>query len=335
MSSTAVHRDPRLRARITRCAPLTYRDGVDASLDRPAHVRAASALAWIGDHLAILQDDANFIALADPRDARVGSIPLPAGPDGRRQFDDLLGNKRSKLDLESCITIGEGSDATIVAFGSGSTPAREQIIIARHVAGAAPMIALVPASRFYATLRDAHDFAGSELNIEGAVLAPDGELHLFARGNGAARDGRLPVNAACSVNWAALWAHLNDQSLAPPSPRWIRRFDLGAVDGIPLGFTDAMRWGRGVLFSAAAEASPDAVRDGPVAGSAIGFISDDGSARCAVAVGEGGRPFRGKVEGLAEGPDARSIYAVVDEDDPATPSELCVIVLEGEWPELR
>ena len=332
MHSTPVDGNPRLRARIARRTPLTYRDGADPTLDRPAHVRAASALAWVGDRLVILQDDANFLALANRRGAEVESVPMPRGPDERRLFDDVLGNKRHKLDLESCLVFGDGRDATLVAFGSGSTPARERILVARGLTGPAPSIDLIPASRFYEVLRDAGDFAGSELNIEGAVLARNAELRLFARGNGAARNGREPVNATCTIDWAALWAHIHDATLPPPEPQSVRQFDLGAIDGIPLGFTDAIRWGSGVMFAAAAEASPDAVRDGPVAGSAIGLIAGDGSACCAILLDEDGAPFRGKVEGLAEGADASFVYAVADEDDPGRPSELCVIALEGDWP---
>ena len=85
------------------------------------------------------------------------------------------------------------------------------------------------------------------------------------------------------------------------------------------------------MFAAAAEDSPDAVRDGRVAGSAIGVIAEDGTARCALLVGEDGQLFPGKIEGLAAGQSAGLLYAVADEDDPGRASELCIIALEGEW----
>ena len=46
--------------------------------------------------------------------------------------------------------------------------------------------------------------------------------------------------------------------------RDVVRYELGVIDGIPLGFTDATALGDAVLFSAAAEDSPDATRDGRV-----------------------------------------------------------------------
>lgn len=335
MSLVHVTRHPVAIARITRRVPLMYREGADAGTDRPAHVRAASALTWVGERLVVLQDDANFLALADPLDARADAVTLPAGPAGRRQFDDGRGNKAEKLDLESCITVGSGADAIVVAFGSGSTAARERVLVARGLTNATPSIDLIAVPRFYAALRDARDFAGVELNIEGAVLVGDRQLRLFGRGNGAARDGLAALNATCTVDWRELWNHLQDPTSDPPRPRSTARYDLGSIDGVPLGFTDAMQWAGGVMFSAAAEASPDAVRDGEVAGSVIGLIPLDGPPTWLPVLDERGDRFRGKIEGLAPAGEPAVVHAVADADDPGTPSELCVIRIEGWEPAPR
>ena len=334
--------DPGLTARILRRSALRYRDGADPMADRPGHVRAASALAWVGDRLVIVQDDANFLALADPftdteadtnrgsvGDAHADAVHLPAGHEGRRQFDEGRGNKAHKLDLESCITFGSGSDTTLVAFGSGSTAAREQILVATDLVTGDPTVEVVPARELYASLRTAADFAGSELNIEGAVLLGDRELRLFGRGNGAARDGRVPTNATCTLDWAPLWAWLRDRSLRPPTPHSIVRYDLGTIDGVPLGFTDAMARSDGILFSAAAEASPDAVQDGVVSGSVLGIIPAHGEPRCMRVLDERGEAFTGKIEGVTAGARAGTVHVVVDEDDPSRPSELCEVGIEG------
>jgi hypothetical protein len=70
-------RDARLAATVVERRPLWYCAGADAALDRPAHVRAGSSLAWLEGRLAVLQDDANFLALVDPRTGGVDSISLP------------------------------------------------------------------------------------------------------------------------------------------------------------------------------------------------------------------------------------------------------------------
>ena len=143
--------DPGLSFRLTRRVPLHYSDGADEAVDRPRHVRAGSSLAWVGGRLALIQDDANFLALVDPVTAAVGSITLPAGKGGVRQFDDLRGNKKQKLDLEACVTVEGG--ATFLAFGSGSTERREKILVVRGIGAPAPDVRLVELSTLYRLLR--------------------------------------------------------------------------------------------------------------------------------------------------------------------------------------
>lgn len=54
----------------------------------------------------------------------------------------------------------------------------------------------------------------------------------------------------------------------------ITQYDLGWMEGVRLSFTDATLVRSGILYSAAAEDSPDAVLDGEVAGSALGLIQE-------------------------------------------------------------
>jgi hypothetical protein len=325
-------RDPGLRARIVRSVPLVYAEGADAALDRPAHVRAGSGLAWIGGALALVQDDANFVALADPATGLARAIPLPAGEGGLRQFDDGRGNKRFKLDLEACTVVphADGRE-TLLAFGSGSAALRERILRIGGAAGAQPRVELREAVTFYTRLRDTADFAGSELNVEGAVWRL-GRIILLNRGNGAAVDGRAPVNATCEIGWEELAAYLDGPGAhPPPEPRSVIQYDLGEIDGHRLSFTDALSIGFLLLYTATAEDSPNAVDDGPVAGSALGVVEPDGVARWAALEDADGAPFRGKVEGVARGTRPGTVLVIVDRDDPALPSELCEVELIGNW----
>jgi len=322
--------DSALTARVVRRVPLLYADGADPALDRPAHVRSASGLVRAGGRVAVIQDDANFVALADPATGQARAITLPAGEGGLRQFDDLRGNKRYKLDLESCVIVDDG-EGTLIAFGSGSTPLREKIVTVRGVASASAHVRVVDASALYTALRAETGFSGSELNVEGAALA-GGVLRLFNRGNGAPHGRLQPVNATCDVDLAAFLAFLADPATAPPPPlRDVVRYDLGAIDGLPLTFTDAEERGGALLYAAAAEASPDATRDGPVAGCAIGIIHD-GQARYAMVEESRGGRYAGKIEGILPHPDDPArLHAVIDRDDPGAASELLEVVLGGEW----
>ena len=329
--------DDRLGARIVRRARMRYAGGADPAHDRPAHVRAASGMAWLGDRLTVIQDDAAFVGLVDPATGIAEPLTLPGGVDGARQFDDARGNKHAKLDLEALVRVPVGDGALLVAFGSGSMAPRETIVLLSFAAGAARKagIAVRPAPRFYAALRGAPGFAGSDMNIEGAVYT-EGTVRLFGRGNGAVVGSLRPLNASCDVDWAALRSHLDSATTTgPPLPGEITQYDLGSIDGLALGFTDATI-GRNemVMYAAAAEASPDARRDGDVRGSALGMIrgARAESARWTVVRDEEGRIFTGKIEGIALDPtDDRRVLAVVDADDHAEASQLLELALTGDW----
>lgn len=323
-----------LRAVVRSRRPLFYAQGADRSLDRPAHVRAGSGLAWwtgggLGARLVVAQDDSSFLALLDAPHASVDALTLDHVHEGQRQFDDTRGNKKRKLDLEAC-TVARGPDGRerMIAWGSGSLPARERLVVLEPGAGAR----IVDAGALYAGLRGAEELAGSELNIEGAAALGD-RVRLFQRGNGAPRGALQPVDATCDLDLAELLAWLDaPESHAPPRPRDIVQWDLGSVRGVRLTFTDACRGpGDAVAFLAAAEASPDATRDGEVVGVAIGVLERSGEARWALVRDAGGEPVLDKCEGLAWVPGAagRRALVVVDRDDPDAPSELLELDLEG------
>ena len=270
---------------------------------------------------AVAQDDASFIGLVGA-DGAVRALALPRGPGGRRVFEERLGNKQSKLDLEASF----GVDGRLVAFGSGSRPERERVVVVERGARAR----VVDASAFYRRLRDARAFAGTELNVEGAV-ALCRTLRLFQRGNGAPRDGLEPVNATVDLDAFLAWLD-GGAEREPPALGTIRRYDLGSVSGVTYGFTDAAALGDGrALFLAGAEDSPDAVLDGAILGARIGVLDSD-SARFTDLVGADGRPAIVKAEGILPRRDrADVVHVVLDPDDPDRPAVLCDVVLTGPW----
>lgn len=324
--------DPNLSATIVSRRPLRYRTPANPALDRPAHVRAGSSLTWVGTRLALVQDDANFVALVDPRTGLARAIPLPAGEDGRRHFDDARGNKQHKLDLEACCTIEGPSGALFIALGSGSKRRRRRVVTIESVAARHPRVTLIDADALYTALESVTAFAGSDMNIEGAVAMP-GALRLFSRGNGAVRDGVAPVNASGDLAIAALLTHLAAPgTVAAPALEAVTQYDLGDLEGLPLGFTDATIAGGLLLYTAAAEASKDATVDGTVSGSVIGVIPPHGHLRHAPLTDVHGRRTMDKVEGIAAAPGANDrVYVVVDPDDHARPAELCEVSLGGAW----
>jgi hypothetical protein len=318
-------------ARVTSRQALRYSAGADPTTDRPPHVRAGSGCAFIslpgvGWRLAVVQDDAAFVALVDVATGIVDVVEL-AARDGVRQFDATRGNKMDKLDLESvCVVAIDGAPA-LLAAGSGSARVREVFVLLR-LTEIGVTVEELPASGFFSALKAQPDFAGSELNVEGMVIIDDGRtLRLFNRGNGAPRGATQPINATIDVELQPLLAHLRGEAALPPISN-VRQFPLGAIGGARLTFTDATMSRHGVLFTAAAEASKNVIDDGQVAGTRLGLIRFDASHVLVPILDESDAPLLDKVEGIALDPNATDrAWLVVDNDDPSLPADLLAVAL--------
>lgn len=331
MSHEAPHRavrpDPALSATVLARTPLRYADGADVSLDRPAWVRAASAVRRVGARLVFAQDDAAFVAWQDA-DGSVRSVPMPMS-DGVRIFDEGRGNKKRKLDLEAAFVWRVAGEDVFVALGSGSTAARERVVVTRFGPDGARTPEVIDAHALYAALRGCVAFCGSELNLEGAVALPGGDVQLIQRGNGAASESLAPVDATCVVSGSWWDALLSGREVAPPELRDVTSWDLGDLDGCRLTFTDAVALSDDrIWFTASAEDSPDTYRDGEVVGSVVGWISSTGAGYTRL-IDADGRPLRDKVEGIERGDAPDRVLLVVDADDPSRPAERLDVGLVG------
>jgi len=295
--------------------PLAWRSAHDREVAGMPHPRAASGLARLPGNpfrLALVQDDAASLAVVDPATGLADAIALPNAHGPR--FDAPFGEKQNKPDLECCVVVTSPSGRKVImAFGSGSTEARERIALVDVVTHEAR---LCPAHGLYSALH-ASGLARQALNIEGAVATGD-RLWLFQRGNG----GAVPGLASVSV--AALWDHL----AGGPAPLVddVRHVTLGEIDGVALGFTDAALLDGRIWWLGSAESSPDTYDDGAVAGSALGLL--DGPS--AILRTPDGAAFIGKAEGLVlVSPELA--WVAIDPDDPKQPAELLALTLSG-WP---
>ena len=292
----------------------------DAGSDLPAHVRAGSGLRRWGGRLVVVQDDVNALALVDERTGAVTPLLLPAGAEGRRHFSEGRGNKAAKMDLEACAALPDGR---LLVLGSGSSPARERLVLVE------PDLALrvVEAGPLFAHLRSRPDFAGAELNLEGAVVV-GGRLWLFQRGNGRATEGRAPCSAVGELALSALLDFV-ERGAGPPTLAAVRRVELGQIGGVPFGFTDATALPDGrVVFLAGAEGSPDVTADGPVLGARLGLLDGEHVVLCEI-VDEHGQPTPLKLEGIdhlgADEDGALRFSVVADMDDPEVPAALATL----------
>lgn len=326
MSLARATHDASLSARILTRRALHYGT---PEIDSGPHVRATSGVCWLGDELAMVQDDALFIALLNPKVGTVRAVPLPMRADGARLFDKERGNKAFKPDLEACISITFEGAPALLGFGSGSHENREALALVRSVGGSyhAELTAL-PA--LYAQLRALPGFLSNELNLEGAALLGD-VVRLFQRSNGTLREGSSEAScASCDLSLSALLGHLRAPHTPPPAMHNVQRYDLGSLDDARLTITDVSARADGaLLFTASAERSPNAYDDGEVAGSALGIIDVRGVRMCLLR-DEHGNPTRDKAEGLTLfRDDPTRAYVVFDPDDHRLPASLAEVALSG------
>jgi hypothetical protein len=257
-------------------------------------VSAGSVLLAVGSRLLAVQDDAFRVTWIDPESLALEAVML--------RGDGAPLPKPVKPDFEAAVATPGG---TIYVVGSGSLPTRCSIA---RLSGTG--VSLYEHPRLYDCVAGALGLAGRP-NVEGAAIAGD-RLRLFQRGapSGcvelplASLDGAAPVALAAFV------------------------LDLGALDGIPLGITDVATLGPGhCAFVAAAEDTPDAIADGPVAGSVIGEWREQAGGAHRLRWTR--LPGASKVEGLVVDADRRGGWILTDADDAALESELCRIELAG------
>ena len=285
--------------------------------DRPPsqpHLSAASGLVCAHGRAYVIADDAQHLAVfrdltsaGELHRLLPGDLPFAAPA-----------RKRLKADFETLFllpSIGHSTGQMLVALGSGSRPNRNTGVVIPLGAAGVPLRAVhrFDLQALYEPLREAL----GEINIEGAMLL-DGGFALLNRGVAGRTDNalaRYPLRALQDL----IDAKASGPGRAVP-PTSIQRFDLGALDAVPLGFTDAAALpGGGWVFSAAAEDTTGSYADGRCAGSVLGMVAAQGGGvslhRLATAI---------KVEGIALRESGRRIDVcmVTDADDPACASAL-------------
>jgi hypothetical protein len=259
---------------------------------------AASGLVQDGPRIYVVADDERFLDVyALPEGRRTARIPLGPGPDLPAEHRE---RKRLKPDLEALALLPDGQ---LLAMGSGSAPNRCGGFVFAAIGAVEALVAsprAVDLGPLFQSLRPRFP----ELNVEGAAVCGPW-LRLLQRGNGAAG-----ANAVIDLDLAGVLAALS--AGAPLGAGLVQRVvpvALGALDGVPLSFTDASPLGPdAVAFLAAAEDTDDPYEDGACAGSVAGVLDADGAIRWMERV-EG----RHKLEGLAT--SAAGTLMVADPDD--------------------
>lgn len=286
----------------------------------PPHLYAASGLVAAGEWLHVIADDEVHVASFAAHGVAPGMLSrLLCG----ELPDDPVARKAAKPDLEVLVRLPDSAQwphGALLALGSGSRPQRRRGALAPldERGGIAQAAITIDASPLYTQLMQHFEV----LNLEGGWVH-QGRLHLLQRGN---RGHGL--NALIIVDLAATAANLlRDACLAAANPDSVTIMDLGAVDGVRLGFTDGCglpdgRW----LFSAVAEDSGDAYQDGTFGDAVIGLASPQGEV-----IWQRRLEGAGKVEGIharMKGGTLR-LLCVTDADDRTVPARLLQVDAEA------
>lgn len=291
-------------------------DGVRAlRFDDRTPVTAASGIAPLGDSWLIAQDDATFAAWWCGES--ITAVRLLPPVQGHDRFAAAAGTKHLKPDLEVACPVEVDGEPAVLLLGSGSTDRRMRGVLVR-LADGSPAAHAGELTELYRRVAARLGLAMDQLNLEGASRH-GGILRWFQRGNLAAGVPSASVDVPLAVLVDAVLGRAAPSSVPLDGPTV---YDLGEVDGVALAVTDAVALPDGrTLLSAAAEDSPNAVDDGPVVATALALV--DGADVLDVAAIPEVHGHVHKVEGLAlRGVAAGEVHllAVVDDDDPATPS---------------
>ena len=294
----------RLRTEVLSATVLRFDDGTP--------VRAASAVTAYEGGWLVVQDDATHGAWW--RDDSISRVRVFPAVEGHDVFSAADGTKHLKPDLEAGCPVPGG----VLLLGSGSTPARMRGAL---LAGPSAPVQVADLAPLYAAVTEALGLDPALLNLEGACLVGDA-LRWFHRGAADVPSASVDVDLAGLLACFRAGGGAEDVRVSG-----LRTYDLGTVDGVALAVTDALALDDGtVLVSAAAEDTPNPYDDGPVVGTALALLDDDGVRAVARLPDVGGEPV--KVEGLAPRtvrPDGLEVLAVVDADDPDQPSAALVL----------
>jgi hypothetical protein len=271
-------------------------------------VSAASGLVLAGESLYVVAHDELHLGVFATHGAGPGTLvrvfpgELP---------DAAPARKALKPDLEALALLPPcpvAPHGALLALGSASTRRRERGVLLPLGAGGA--ISGVPRILDLTALAEGLRATLGAVNVEGAVPIDD-RLVLLQRGH---RGGGR--NALVSVPLAQVLAPDRDHGVHPA----VCDVDIGAIDGVPLGFTDGTLLPDGsIAFSAIAEDRVGSYHDGPCAGAAVGIVGADGSVQ---------RLERleppAKVEGIAarEACGGLELLLVTDADDAVVPASL-------------
>ncbi|MES2702656.1 MAG: hypothetical protein V4649_08460 [Bacteroidota bacterium] len=215
---------------------------------------SGSGLIWEGGNAYVVGDDATSLLKISDDLQQIHRIHITGQPDTVFKI-----SKAIKPDYESAVSGEIDGQSSLFAFGSGSLPAREQLLQVSLANGQNQHVASL--STLYAAIRTELHLPDSTMNIEGAARCK-GWLYLFLR----------KENIAVRMLWTDFVQYLDSGAIPQFKHQVIR---LPTYNGISAGFSGAAEVaqdGNQLLFCASLENTANAIDDGEITGSYIGVL---------------------------------------------------------------
>ena len=210
---------------------------------RLTHYPSASAIEFYNNRLFIIGDDAASLIIVDKEHQEVDSVRLFPGNEARIHKDE-------KADLEASVLLNEGGKNYLLALSSLSTEKRNKILL----------FDLDNKQFKIQNLQLAH-LQLDEINIEGAALV-NGHLVLSNRANNTSRINHLVVSRF-EIEKGELSKNEKIITLLLPQKKMVT-----GVSGLAYSNEKDV-----LFFTASTENTADAVSDGEIGESYIGYIS--------------------------------------------------------------
>jgi len=286
-------------------------------------LKLCSGLTFSRGQLVAVHQRADFVEMIDPATMAHRRIELPRG--GALAAAGLRAG--AALELEAVVATRDWRGDFLMAFGAGTRTDVQRVVRMRVGAGELDL-SVVEAQRLYRALWELPGLATSALNIEGAAwLKPQGSpavIRLCQRGNGKPRHQSDATSATVDIRLDVLIAYLERARRNPDAQMGddlvnLRRYHLGAMGGVQLGFSDACGLPDGrMLFVAVAESCVDVGIPGKNWGTALGVIDHKGFARVAPIREANGEPTMAKGSALTVD-DAGCVYVALGAGGGAAP----------------
>ena len=281
---------------------------------------SASGVEIMGAVASVIGDDSPFLYQLDA--ATLAVTARIALFDAGTAFATGRLPKHTKPDLEcmAALTWPDGRPGLLL-LGSGSQPNRARGWFVPHQNPVPEPVDLAPLYALLAPLLP----TGVVLNLEAAATTAT-ELLLFQRTVGRADAALLFVLPLAEV------LRLLTQAGSPAPAVHQLVFELPLLGGCPAGFSGATFVDERLFVSASVENTADAVLDGDVLGSYVGVVDvAAGQATLALLAWPDGRPYLGKVEGLAVrrqlAPGQFELLLVTDDDAGGSTAATALLVL--------